>query len=31
METSEVSAINNQGHVAGTGYSGLESCAFSLL
>jgi probable HAF family extracellular repeat protein len=28
MQTSEVFAINNQGHVAGTGYSGLESCAF---
>ncbi len=28
MQNSEVFAINNQGHVAGTGYSGLESCAF---
>ena len=28
MQTSEVSAINQWGHVAGTGYSGLESCAF---
>ena len=28
MEASEPSAINNQGHVAGTGYKGLESCAF---
>ena len=28
METSEVSAINNQGNVAGTGYGGSESCAF---
>jgi probable HAF family extracellular repeat protein len=28
MQTSEVFAINYQGHVAGTGYSGLESCAF---
>jgi len=28
MQTSEVFAVNNQGHVAGTGYSELESCAF---
>ncbi|MGC2354305.1 MAG: hypothetical protein WA496_12980, partial [Candidatus Udaeobacter sp.] len=28
MQTSEVSAINQWGHVAGTGHSGLESCAF---
>jgi probable HAF family extracellular repeat protein len=28
MQTSEVFAINQWGHVAGTGYSGLESCAF---
>lgn len=28
MQTSEVVALNNQGHVAGTGYNGLESCAF---
>jgi probable HAF family extracellular repeat protein len=28
MQTSEVFAINNIGHVAGTGYSGVESCAF---
>jgi len=28
MQTSEVFALNNQGHVAGTGYSGVESCAF---
>jgi probable HAF family extracellular repeat protein len=28
MQTSEVFAINQWGHVAGTGYSGLETCAF---
>ena len=28
MQTSEVFAVNQWGHVAGTGYSGLESCAF---
>lgn len=28
MQTSEVFAINQYGHVAGTGHSGLESCAF---
>jgi probable HAF family extracellular repeat protein len=28
MQTSEVFAINQWGHVAGTGYSGVESCAF---
>ncbi len=28
MEASEPSAINNQGHVAGTAYKGLETCAF---
>ena len=28
MVASEPSALNNQGHVAGTGYNGLESCAF---
>jgi probable HAF family extracellular repeat protein len=28
MQTSEVFAINQWGHVAGTGHSGLESCAF---
>jgi len=28
MQTSEVFAINQWGHVAGTGYSGSESCAF---
>ena len=28
MQTSEVFAINQWGHVAGTGHNGLESCAF---
>ena len=28
MQTSEVFAINQWGHVGGTGYNGLESCAF---
>ena len=28
MQTSEVVAINKWGHVAGTGYSGSDSCAF---
>jgi probable HAF family extracellular repeat protein len=28
MQTSEVFAINQWGHVAGTGYSGVETCAF---
>ena len=28
MQTSEVFAVNQWGHVAGTGYSGVESCAF---
>jgi probable HAF family extracellular repeat protein len=28
MQTSEVFAINQWGHAAGTGYNGLESCAF---
>ncbi|MFZ0917729.1 MAG: DUF3466 family protein [Candidatus Udaeobacter sp.] len=28
MQTSEVFAINQWGHVAGTGYNGSESCAF---
>ena len=28
MQTSEVFAINHWGHVAGTGYNGLQSCAF---
>jgi probable HAF family extracellular repeat protein len=28
MQTSEVFAINQWGHVAGTGYNGLETCAF---
>jgi probable HAF family extracellular repeat protein len=28
MQTSEVFAVNQWGHVAGTGYSGSESCAF---
>ena len=28
MDASQVVAINNHGHVAGTGYRGSESCAF---
>jgi probable HAF family extracellular repeat protein len=28
METSDATAINNQGHVAGTAYKGEETCAF---